>query len=674
MMPQHYSHQRRAVATPAMRGLGVALPLNLLSPTITRAAADALRTPKSNFVYNPRTMGFDAGTFAKVFPRVLAEINIARAQPGLWDADKAWEANAAFADGRGKIICGGGGCNIPRCTFQFWNANDVPCTEQTMEAILSQIQRHTQALIFLDGVGDSLKKPVWTKERGKATPKVEFMPELGNPWYSTMLQMDRGGALPAIANAMQGLPLPLKALNQSQRDAVAIKAQQNMAKFFPATENWGNWVKSVLQGVAAARWATNIRWSQAVDGNWEKVCPHEWKALGNDDTGRTFFKFHHEDGDFPNYPPLMLAPKATAYEQMGEDEKFSWREDPRGRAAMYPRSRDGSGADRNPPLYGGTNKLPTSREDFSPQTMFFRRDQGSRANPLAYLEPQGYSVTMPIEFGPQASAWKLWPEAWGDAFNGDFEAQLNAWIDAGRSIEGSKKFVDGEYNGLPHPYYVLSWATAVLCDTMSIDFLALTSKAMSGFLLYYDKLPANMKTVKPSQMQAYVQALQKQSDDMVMGMVSQGLGVVTNIVIGVLIASNTVPVWGTIIGAVIAALVTLVGVLVAWRYDLGLDRIANPPCPVPPFVRMIPATAETAACDFDAERLPEANAAVKFKADVVRQAANAGIRPGTWVTILQDMERGGQQPQTPSQEPKSRTALYVGASVGVAALVFLFLR
>lgn len=661
-----------------MRGLGVALPTNLLSPTATRAAATiqtATTAPKSSFVYNPATMGFDSEAFRAVLPRIRAAINIARSQPGLWDSDKAWESNAAFADGRGKIICGGGGCNIPRCTFQFWNANDVPCTEQTMEAILSQIQRHAQALLFLDGVGDSLKTPVWTKSRGKAEPKPEFMPELGNPWYSTMLQMAQGGALPAIANAMQGLPLPLRDMNQSQRDALAVKAQQNMTKFFPATENWGNWIKSVLEGVAAARWCSNIRWSQAVDADWTKVCPHEWKALGNNDEGRTFFKFQYEDGAFPNYPPLMLAPKATAYEQMGADEKFSWREDPRGRAAMYPRSRDGGGADRNPPLFGDTNKLPTSREDFAPLTMFFRANQGARANPLAYWEPGGYSITMPIEFGPQASAWKLWPEAWGDAFNGDFVAQMNAWIDAGRSIEGSKKFVNGEYNGLPHPYYVLSWVTAVLCDTVSIDFLSLTSKGMSGFLLYYGKLPPQMQTVKPSRLQQYIQDMQRQSDEIMFGIVQSGVTTLASIVTGIMIASGSAAGVGAIVGAIISAIVVIVGTIVLWRYDLGLDRIANPPCPMPPFVRMIPASAETAACDFDAERLPEANAAVRFKADTIRQAADMGIRPGTWVTILQDMERGGQAPQEgPTEPPKSRTALYVGAGLGTAALLFLFLR
>lgn len=600
--------------------------------------------------------------------RIRAEIRIMSSQEGLWDADKAWATGAAFADGRGKIICGGGGCNIPRCTFQFWNANGVPCSPEAMEAVLSQIYRHGRALSFLSGVAQSSRTPVWTMAQGKVTPRATPEPMLGNPWYTSLTRMDRGRALPDIQSALEGVPQPLLDMNQAQRDALAVRASQKLNEFFPRGENWGNWAKSVLEGVAAARWASNLRWSQAVDGNWEKVCPFEWRALGNNDEGRTFYKFHHEGGEFPNYPPLMLAPKATALEQMGIDHRYSWRTDLRGRKAMYPRSRDGGGADVNPPLYGGTENLPLSRADFEPQTLFFRRDQGANRNPAAYLEPQGYAVAMPIEIGPQASFWKLWPEEWGNAFNGDFVTQLNAWIEAGRSVEGSKKFVNGEFNGLPHPYYVLSWVSAVLCDTANLDFLSATAAGMNGFVKYYSKLPESMQTVKPSQMQAYIQQMQEQSDQLIMGIVASGASTLTGIIVAIMIAAEVVPVIGTVVGAIIAAVVAIVGILVVWRYDLGLDRISNPPCPVPPFVRMIPATATSSVCDFDAERLPGASAAVNIKAAVIEQAAARGIRPGVWYTILKDMEDGGQAPQIPPTTPKSNTPIYIGIGVGLAAM------
>lgn len=592
-----------------------------------------------------------------------------RASAGLWDKDKAWSAKSKFADGRQSIICGGGGCNIPRCTFQTWSI-DEECNERTMETVLCQMERYAQHQVVLQGLISASPVPVLTETSGSVIPKPEPIPVLGNPWYSAVQHMDNGRSLSAMGDEFNRLPDPKNSMSSQEKEALANRVHARMTQHFSGT-GWGAWAKNVLSSVAAMRWSSNLRWYMAVDGNWNRTCPNEWAWLGNAEGNRTFFDFQYSNGEYPNPPPIQLSFKATSFDQMGSDRQYSPRTDPRGLKIMYPRSRDGGGADRNPPLIGNTNSMPVSKEDFCPEALFFKRNMGARKNPLAYIEGSEVHFTGPAVMGQLSSFWKLWPDQWGaEAFIGGFEKQIDRWVAEGQTIEGTRRFINGEWNGIPHPYYILGWVCSVAADSMNLPFLTATVQGMQGYARYYSKLPASLQTIKPSQLYEMVRAQQAAVDAERSAYVS---GVLTAVgsTVGAIVASmsGTGP-WGAVIGAIVAVISIVVGLFMAYAYEIGTARIENPPCPSPPFIRMIPASGETSACDFDAERIPGANSGVAIKAGVIDSLAQRGLGPGAWVTVLKSMERQGDETQTPPAPPEGPNLLLIGGAA-VAALAVI---
>lgn len=599
-------------------------------------------------------------------PQMAGLMTSLRNQIGLWDADKSWSADSSFSDGRLGIICGGGGCNIPRCNFQFWNIN-AECSERSMETILSQMDRYMKHQVALQGLMNTAPAPVLRQTSGRAIFAAPAMPDLGNPWYSSIQKMFKGVGS-GIPNwyEFNTLPDPKTQMTPQQREVMASTAHSRMQQFFPGT-GWGKWVKDVLSHVAAARWCSNIRWYMATDANPGRVCPDESRWLGN--AGRDYLKFSTANGEYPNPPPLQLSMPATMFSQMGVDDRYSWSSDPRLMKALFPRSRDGGGADRNPPLVGNTNKVPVSKEDYAPESFFFRSNMGARKNPLAYHEGNEVHITSPSLLGPHASYFKLWPDAWGGAdYNGGFESQIDRWVAEGQTLEGSRKFVNGEWNGLPHPYFVLGWACSVAADLMNLDFLTATVQGMQGFATYYAQLPPERQTLKPSQLYQAARDQQAAIDSELNAQVSGALSAVGTAATAILLASSGTGPWGAIIGGIVAVVTLIAGLFIAYAYEIGTARIENPPCPAPPFIRMIPATGDTAVCDFNAERIPGAYQGVAIKAQVIGRLAEQGMRPGQWHSVLKSMEDEGDNPQIPGGDTEEGPNLLLIGGAAVAAL------
>lgn len=615
---------------------------------------------------------------AQLATRVMSYLS----RQGLWDVDAAWKSRATFADGRPGIICGGGGCNIPNCNFQMWNI-DAPCDGASMENILSQAGRYARTQLELERVLNSAPTPIATKITGAPNPltgasqtsyrlDIEAEPMLGNPWYTAVNKMDRGTAL---YTEMLGLPDAKNTMSSSQKEALAVRAHRKLTEKF-STPGWGAWAKKVLSLVALMRWSSNLRWYMAVDGDWNRVCPNEWGWLGNAGENLNYFKFYQSNAKYPNEPPMRLSLKATGYNQMGTDGKYSWSDDPRLRAVPWPRSRDGAGADTLPPLVGGTNDVPVTEADFAPDACFFQRDVGARANPVAYLEPNGWFFSLPSQVGPQTSFWKLWPDGWNTAAMASFESQVDEWIRQGLTLEGSRKFVNGEFNGLPHPYYAIGWAASVAVDSLNLDFFTATVQGMIGWTKYYEKLPENLRTVRPADMYANLRAAQRTIDDQMAAYVGGTLTAVGGVASSILAASSAAGPWGAVVGAVVAALTVIVGLFIAFAYEIGISRMANPPCPAPPFVRMIPTTGTTSVCDFDANRLPGANSGLALKATAIQEMSERGMNPSQWYEVLASMEAGAgeqQQLDTGAGGGISTTTILIGAGV-VGAVILLASR
>lgn len=603
-------------------------------------------------------------------------IDSLRSYHELWSQDQRWANKAKFVDARASIICGGGGCNIPSCTFQMWDV-DVPCDDNAFESVMSQSKRYAAAQLALEGVVKAAPTSVVSIGNGAATSNLVPNTILGAPWYRSVNKMQRGRALwDHLRNA--GDPL-YESMNGDERGQLAVQAHQAMmASFGGSAKAWAAWAKSVLEHVAVMRWASNVRWHHAVDGDWRRVCPQEWAWLGNAADDRTYYRFHHENGEYPNAPPLQLSWSATMHDQLGADLKYNYKDDTRRRRAPWPHSRYGSGADRLPPLAGGTDKVPVRRSDFSPEGMFFLNDVGTARLSTAFLEKDGFGFAMPTLYGPGASYWKLFPEAWGrEAFAGGFEAQLEAWIAAGQTLDGTVKFLSGEFNGLPHPYFVLGWVAAVAADALSVDFFSVTVQSMTGWTRYYEKMPENLRALPPSQLLSKLRDQQSAIDAEKAAYVGTALsaaGAAAGIILAA--ASGTGP-WGAIVGAVVAVITLVAGLFIAYAYEIGIDRMANPPCPAPPFVRMIPTTAEGGqTCDFNAERVTSGNTGVSMKASAIATLAANGIDTSQWRGVLRQLEEGGapaQEETTPAPAvPVKAIAATVGAAVGVALIKVLF--
>lgn len=68
-------------------------------------------------------------------PEVMAEV---------YGHDALWAGAAQLVDGRQPGRCGGGGCNAPSCSWQYWNIG-LPCSEQNLQAFMFQAPRYVWA-------------------------------------------------------------------------------------------------------------------------------------------------------------------------------------------------------------------------------------------------------------------------------------------------------------------------------------------------------------------------------------------------------------------------------------------------------------------------------------------------------------------------------------------------
>jgi len=523
----------------------------------------------------------------------------------LWEKDRVWAGGASLTDMRQPIICGGGGCNLPYGTSQFWRIDSVPCMPDTLATVLFQIDRYGLAQNYLSSLLSRAPGPIPTKSLSRRLPNGQTQMEY------------------------------------SLADARRVQAQ--------ATQ-WAQWVVDVWRGVAVAQWASNARWWMIKNADRPIVTgPRGDLAYRTGESGYL--------GVGPSWNVCGL-------DQMGEDGKY--------RGAVGGLAREGSGANKLPPIVA--TRVPVQITDFDPQFLF-------------YSSPQAVTPFRQM-YGRPSYSQRIWPAHWGAAPTGDIVAQVAALLQHAPDYPSDTvRFMHPDtfrvqtmpaaqvpVGVAPTSGHVILDAQAELLDVItqaesearyvvSMGFGSALERATLSFSKFYEKMPQNMRMLSVGELDDVMRAIRQAQLDEASAMFAAGAGAVTSIVAAI----------NPIAGVVVAVVAAVIGLLIRFAQEVGLDRSANPPCPPAPYLRLIPATATTAACDFDLTRnVPIGTIAAKVS--TIGRAAAANIRPEQWFDALDQIER--EQPPAIDRSANSNNArkafaAMFGSAAGLALAKFL---
>lgn len=524
----------------------------------------------------------------------------------VWNADAGWASTGRIYDAEQRT-CGSLKCSpFSFCRWQQWDLG-VPCTQAAFATQMFQIDRFV--------------------------------------WAQT--------ALKALLAAM---PAQLPA-GWNEQDIVA-----GGAAIRRQAQAWAQWCWDVQTTASLLEWASNLRWKYAEGAIYQRgtstfLAVKDYEYAGNEGSSdRIRSRMHAKGVRGPSAMHGWRPGLDGAYRVFDGNEKRPTgyihfeKTVPRSKTAFEPSTPKSMGPGGTPPLhYYGRS----TAEGLSWFTAYFL------STPMV-LPTGGWDGYWPREIiatalSSQNDASRAAVEARLARRAGDQNASLWWLAPTSANMRGQL----GYATAMPSPLLTVRSCIALAQDLTLSGYGDVMAAGVQGWLDEVLKIPEEMRPLNSAQGAEIMRGIAQAKLNEQIAIYSATAGAIT----GVVTAIN--PIAGVVVGLVLA----IGGLVMQFALELGIAHPTPPPCPAPPFLRVIEPESG-GLCDFSGEAAA-GRLQVATRVVLIRDMAALGLRPEEWYTAIEAAEAGAALAPPPSPAPAALDGFQKPALAVIGSVVGL---